>query len=281
MESYKEYLNSALLAKCAYSNQEQLKMHDSTDILNGVEPEFYSDSETGAYAFSILKEKTLCFVFRGTNDIKDAIVDLDVLRVPFFEGKKLSNIRVHGGFMRQFTALKESVLEKIFLYSNRNKINTIQFVGHSLGGALATLFAGYISKSFNTEKIKIICHTFGSPRVGNKAYATWFQENGCSVARITNMKDPVSQMPISAYYQHVSDAICFNDDLSIKVVPDKQWYWRLMNFKMNVCKPVLEHSCDLYIERLMKLCTSEAEAKAKAEAKAEVEAKAKITILIE
>jgi hypothetical protein len=41
--------------------------------------------------------------------------------------------------------------------------------------------------------------------------------------------------------------------LTVKDVPDGKWYWRLANFKMNVCKPVLAHSCDQYIERLMKL----------------------------
>jgi hypothetical protein len=67
------------------------------------------------------------------------------------------------------------------------------------------------------------------------------------------LRDPVVQIPISAYFQHVSDAKCIMDDLTVKDVPDGKWYWRLANFKMNVCKPVLAHSCDQYIESLMKL----------------------------
>jgi predicted lipase len=260
MDQYKQYAISAMLAKFAYSNSDTLgdlwiKMHNSkrenvTNVFKGVKqyPEFYNDDKTGAYAFSMLKERTLYFVFRGTNDAQDAMVDLDLIRVPYFEGIKQSNIKVHCGFKKQFEALKEPILKTLGKYLK--DIDVVYFVGHSLGGALATLFAGEVAR-FN--EVKVICHTFGSPRVGNKAYAIWFQENVKDSVRITNLRDPVAQMPISAYFQHVSDAVCIMDDLSVKDVPDGKWYWRLANFKMNVCKPVLAHSCDQYIERLMKL----------------------------
>jgi predicted lipase len=207
----------------------------------------------------MLKDRTLYFVFRGTNDAQDALVDIDLKRVPFFEGLKQSHIKVHEGFKKQFDALKEPILKTLTKYMKQVEI--VQFVGHSLGGALATLFAGHVARfhrgfvdGFHRE-IKVVCHTFGSPRVGNKHFARWFQENvkASDCARIMNLKDPVAQMPISAYFQHVSDAVCIMDDLSVKDVPDGKWYWRLANFKMNVCKPVLAHSCDQYIERLMKL----------------------------
>jgi predicted lipase len=201
----------------------------------------------------------LYFVFRGTNDTQDALVNIDLIRVPFFEGQKQSHIKVHGGFKKQFDALKGPILKTLTNYMK--KIDTIQFVGHSLGGALATLFAGHVARfhrgyldEFQRE-IRIVCHTFGSPRVGNKHFARWFQENvnASHCVRITNLRDPVVQIPISAYFQHVSDAKCIMDDLTVKDVPDGKWYWRLMNLRSNCCNPVLAHSCDQYIERLMKI----------------------------
>jgi predicted lipase len=263
MDQYKQYAISAMLAKFAYSNEDTLvdlwsKMRKSdrniiTNVFKGVNmcPLFYSDSKTGAYAFSIEKDRTLYFVFRGTNDAQDALVDLDVARVPYFEGIKQSNIKVHGGFMKQFEALKEPVLKTLGKYLK--DIDVVYFVGHSLGGALATLFAGEVARL--QHEFKVVCHTFGSPRVGNGAYSRWFQENVKDSVRITNLRDPVVQIPISAYFQHVSDAKCIMDDLSVKDLPDGKWYWRLANFKVNVCKPVLAHSCDQYIERLMKIYT--------------------------
>jgi len=260
MDLYKEYAISAMLAKFAYSNSDTLgdlwfKMRDSkrdivSNVFKGVKevPDFYSDEASGAYAFSMLKDRTLYFVFRGTNDAQDAIVNLNLIRVPFFEGQKQSHIKVHGGFKKQFEALKEAVLKTLGKYLKQ--VDLVKCVGHSLGGALATLFAGEIAR---LNEVKVVCHTFGSPRVGNKCYANWFQENVKDSVRITNLRDPVVQIPISAYFQHVSDAKCIMDDLSIKDIPDGKWYWRLANFKINVCKPVLAHSCDQYIEGLMKL----------------------------
>jgi hypothetical protein len=130
-----------------------------------------------------------------------------------------------------------------------------------LGGALATLFAGHVARFHRgyvdetKHEIKVVCHTFGSPRVGNKHFARWFQENvkASDCARIMNLRDPVAQIPISAYFQHVSDAVCIMDDLTVKDLPDGKWYWRLASFRSNCLNPVLAHSCDQYIERLMKL----------------------------
>ena len=271
MDTYKQYAISAMLAKFAYSNSDTLgdlwfKMRDSkrdviTNVFKGVRevPEFYSDKDTGGYGFSMVKDKTLYFVFRGTNDSQDAMVNIDLIRVPFFEGLKQSHIKVHGGFMKQFNALKEGVVKTVVKHIKN--VDTIQFVGHSLGGALATLFAGHVARFYRgyvdgfLREVKVVCHTFGSPRVGNKHFARWFQENvkASDCARIMNREDPVAQIPMSAYFQHVSDAVCIMDDLTVKDVPDGKWYWRLVNFRSNCCNPVLAHSCDQYIERLMKI----------------------------
>lgn len=269
MEQYKQYAISAMLAKFAYSNSDTLgdlwfKMRDSSrdtlsSVFKGVKevPDFYSDTDTGAYAFSILKERTLYFVFRGTNDAQDALVNINVARVPFFEGLKQSHIKVHAGFKKQFDALKEPILKTLTKYMKH--VETVQFVGHSLGGALATLFAGHVARFHRgyvdefKHEIKVICHTFGSPRVGNKHFARWFQENVSDCARMMNREDPVAQMPLSARFEHVSDALCIMDDLTVKELPDTKWYWRLLGFRSKCCNPVLAHSCDQYIERLTKM----------------------------
>jgi len=272
MEQYKQYAISAILAKFAYSNPDTLgdlwfKMRDFTraslsNVFKGVRevPEFYLNDSTGAYAFSMLKDSTLYFVFRGTNDLQDAMVDLNVNRVPFFEGLKQSHILVHAGFKNQFDVLKGPIIKTITKYMKR--IDTIRFIGHSLGGALATLFAGYVARFHRgyirdeqLHELKVVCHTFGSPRVGNKHFVRWFQENVSDCGRIMNREDPVAQMPLSARFEHVSDALCIMDDLTMKDLPDTKWYWRLVNFRSNCCNPVLAHSCDQYIERLMKIYT--------------------------
>lgn len=261
-DTYKKYAISAILAKFAYSHPDTLsdlwfKMRDSkrdsiSNVFKGVKevPEFYSSKETGAQAFSIIKNNILYIVFRGTESSQDVVINLDIGRVPLLPNNK--DILVHQGFLKQFNSLKDAILKKIkdkFL-----NINEIICIGHSLGGALATLAAGHLADLYKNDH-EVICHTFGSPRVGNKQFVRWFQENVKSPenARIINHADPVCQIPLSSRFEHVSDAICIMDNFTVKDLPDTKWYWRLLGFRSKCCNPVLPHTCDQYIERLIKI----------------------------
>ena len=257
--SYKEYAISAMLAKFAYSDPETLsdlwfKMRDSkrdtfSNIFKDIKevPEFYSDSSTCAQAFSLVREGALVFVFRGTESLQDVITDLDVRRIAYLEN---TGLLVHAGFLRQFNSLKLNLIKTIEKYSG--KVDKILCIGHSLGGALATLASGHFGSLYN-GKLPVSCHTFGSPRVGNIAYAEWFSKHVAFHVRIMNLEDPVSQMPISCRFQHCSDAMCVKEDMTVETVADTKWYWRVLRFKSNCCFPVLAHTCDQYIDHMMKL----------------------------
>ena len=258
MNPYKEYAISAMLAKFAYSEPDTLsdlwfKMRDSkrdslTNIFKDIKevPEFYSDSTTCAQAFSLVREGALVFVFRGTESLQDIIIDLDIRRVPYLNGPML----VHAGFLEQFDSLKLALVKTVEKYSG--KVEKILCIGHSLGGALATLASGHLGSLYN-EKLPVTCHTFGSPRVGNKAYVEWYSKQVAFYVRITNEKDPICQMPFSYRFHHVVDAVCIKDDLTVNIVEDTKWYWRLLRFKSNCCFPALPHTCDKYIEHMVKL----------------------------
>jgi predicted lipase len=258
MNPYKEYAISAMLAKFAYSDHETLsdlwfKMRDSkrnnfSNVFKDIRevPEFYSDSKTGAQAFSLVREGSLIFVFRGTSELQDVLVNLDIKRVRYLDGPML----VHAGFLKQFESLKLALVKTVEKYSG--KVEKILCIGHSLGGALATLTSGHFGSIYN-GKIPVTCHTFGSPRVGNVAYAEWFSRQVAFHVRVMNEKDPVTQMPISHRFQHCSDAMCVKEDLTVDIVADTKWYWRILRFKSNCCFPVLAHTCDQYIDHMVKL----------------------------
>ena len=54
----------------------------------------------------------------------------------------------------------------------------IYCTGHSLGGALATLAAYDISRAMEwvAKPVKVICYTFGAPRIGNYAFAETYNK---------------------------------------------------------------------------------------------------------
>lgn len=76
---------------------------------------------------------------------------------------------VHDGFNLAFKSMEPKLKE--FLGSlMKNKITQIHCIGHSLGGALATICADWIRTSY---KIKPYLYTFGSPRVGLLGFASY------------------------------------------------------------------------------------------------------------
>jgi predicted lipase len=264
-EDYKSYALSAARAKVAYMSPNEVRTLWATAsrektlkqlLFKSVpsQPKFYDNKRTNGQVYTWKEDRVLHVVFRGTQERYDILVDLNIIRSRLFPS---SNILVHSGFLEQFKSLEENITSEIT--NNLNKIDTIHFAGHSLGGALATLAAAYYGKMYK-NKLTVLCHTIGSPRVGNKAFTKLFAENVHEEIRITNEKDPIPLIPMSFLYRHVSNSICINDECSVEyAIKDTPWYWRIiyLPFSINYRAPVHCHSCNLYIERLLKLANLE------------------------
>ena len=71
----------------------------------------------------------------------------------------------------------------------------ILVTGHSLGGALATLAAYDISRAMEwvSKPTKVICYTFGAPRVGNHAFAHTYNK---MVSETWNIVNDQVQLPL-------------------------------------------------------------------------------------
>ena len=72
--------------------------------------------------------------------------------------------------------------------------STIWLVGHSLGGALAELDALFLKMNLPSS-IHIKGVTYGTPRVGNPAYAAAFDAAVSDFERINNESDPIPIVP--------------------------------------------------------------------------------------
>lgn len=99
---------------------------------------------------------------------------------------------VHGGFMRTFNSFEPTIAA--YFRNNRSNPSTVHIVGHSLGGALATLTADYLK----LRGLNVQLYTFGSPRVGTSEFSVYLtdklkEEN---IFRVSNQSDPVTMVPI-------------------------------------------------------------------------------------
>jgi len=168
--------------------------------------------------------KRITVAFRGSTTMTDFLTDakMDMVKVPdprhFFADATKSfekdeideDICIHQGFYEYLfgdkTSKKTSKFEEIMahvqalfdsnpIYRSKYKLYV---TGHSLGGALATLFGFYACSSPKLPKpISVI--SVASPRVGNLEFArtfTEFESNGVlRHLRIANHKDPVTLGP--------------------------------------------------------------------------------------
>lgn len=184
--------------------------------------------------------------FRGTEDKRDAVADLDVRHVQF---GKMTNIKVHNGFYQQYISIQPEILHS--LRSMSGDFDTIIVCGHSLGGALATIAATDLAIQMPDKRVK--CHTCGSPRVGNQEFVELFNACVSENWRVYNANDPVPMIPVSNRFVHVRGGVCINDAGQFRITKnDIPWFIRpLVHLSyFDLLRPICDHDCKLYISRL-------------------------------
>ena len=196
----------------------------------------HEGTSTEAAIWRDKQRKRAVLAFRGTSDVKDLITDVNLLQRPF-EGDKDGKAkagderRVHAGFFESAASVNRRVKELLVTAcAGKPKEWDVLVTGHSLGGALATMFAAEIARGVDLSRgfqeydsswyaqassffdigqsklgLKqkpielgaVRCYTFGAPRVGNAAFAEFFEEafEGREAFRIVNEDDLIARLP--------------------------------------------------------------------------------------
>ncbi|RYP68134.1 hypothetical protein DL771_006876 [Monosporascus sp. 5C6A] len=142
--------------------------------------------------------------FGGSISIRNWIADLVFIQVPC---DLVKNCALHAGFATAWAEIDDKVLAGIKAAKAANPSYKIIFTGHSLGGAVATIGAGYIrDKGYDID-----IYSYGSPRPGNNAFVKHVTEQAGLEYRITHLSDPVPRLPpILLNYRHTSAEYWFH-----------------------------------------------------------------------
>lgn len=100
---------------------------------------------------------------------------------------------VHTGFQSTFASFRSNLAAYIRRPEVLNGNGIIHCVGHSLGGALASLVADWVKAEFNKT---VYLYTFGCPRVGKKDFAINSNDRIDKVFRCVHGNDPVPKVPV-------------------------------------------------------------------------------------
>ena len=251
MKNAAEYVFAAQAASLAYEEKDIAAANplfkDAEDLL------IYNDASAAltARAYGWVKDRIFFLTFRGTQSRSDMFADADILRTYLFpEGDH--SVLVHAGFLSYYMSLDERIVADI--ERNLSSIDSIHVMGHSLGGAMATIAAVVLASKF--PELRMVCYTVGSPRVGNAGFVRAFARLVADSMRITNSDDPVPRFPISPFYTHVTGFLCIDDKCVVtEATVDVSWWRRLFSLpsQIDFKAPIADHSCSLYIERLLTL----------------------------
>ena len=131
--------------------------------------------------------------FRGTADIGNVLEDLDIVPETTPDGHL-----GHGGFVGAYRKLLPEVLSHI----SRDK--SVVVTGHSLGGAIAVLFA---------ELLGCEVVTFGCPRIYLKTGTTPILNH----IRVVRDGDPVPMIPRLLYKHDCGPVVLYDGSTGIEV----------------------------------------------------------------
>ena len=257
--NYKDALQCAIFSRNVYQNFSSIKFKDWSQG----DPVLIEDIATDTQ-LAILEnpaQQLAIIVFRGSDDfidwntnfqieqrsyewsdkekkvykqqmkeVAEVVSENNDLIYPDRYSDSSSPVKMHRGFTQAYL----SVRDRIHAYVQSSGATRYRVTGHSLGGAIATLCAVDLQYNF-TPQIAVEAYTFGTPRVGNGAFAESYNRRVPNTWRVVNGWDAIAGVPAPWQgYRHV--------DTSIKLA--RRFTWRIITGSFK------DHRIDKYIEVL-------------------------------
>ncbi len=114
---------------------------------------------------------------------------------------------LHAGFATAWKEIADEVVAGVKAAKAAYPSYRIIFTGHSLGGAVGTIAAGYV----RGRGYDIDVYTYGSPRPGNRAFVEYVSRQAGLEYRVTHLDDPVPRLPpVLLNYRHTSPEYWFH-----------------------------------------------------------------------
>ncbi len=159
----------------------------------------------------------MIIAFRGTADLRNALTDMDCKLI------RAVGYRIHRGFHEAVEAIDESLAAAL----GDEQGMRLWVTGHSLGGALAELWA--LRALERGHEIAGV-YTFGQPRVGDAAFAAYYDSLlRPRTFRVVHGDDVVPRIPwLLAKYRHAGNEIFFPRASSAAWIENCPWWRKLM-----------------------------------------------------
>lgn len=166
--------------------------------------------------FALKSDRANIVVFRGSQTLNDWLTNFQA-RQQDYTLAGVNRGRVHRGFLTFHSNLQKQIQA---VFKLLNPAAPVYLTGHSLGAVLATLTAADMSTSSFKSQSQVRLYTYASPRIGDPAFAQFFNTTIPNTYRVFNIADMVPEVPASqtrsGEYRHVGQ------------------FWSFLNYTGNV-----------------------------------------------
>lgn len=212
-----------------------------------------NDIDTQCYVMH--SDTDIVVAFCGSESLKDWLTNFQTV----YDPGPLTDTRAHEGFQ---DALFPAVLPLIrYLETCDLQNKRLWITGHSLGGALCSLFAGMLCEN-NINVYSV--YTFASPRPADSQFEKQLNDaiQGPHI-RVVNFGDLVPHVPPEPFYSHPGYRVILRNDFVERT--SKSWFKQ----RINAIKAFIGNTADIfnvgdnhrlnagqdsYIPRLIKAC---------------------------
>ncbi|HSM84293.1 MAG TPA: lipase family protein [Nodosilinea sp.] len=230
MVDYAVALKCARLCQEIYRDFSGLRFSAYPDIEPVfVESQDNSFTDTQVAVLNQLTSDRLYIVFRGSDKSIDWINNFQFRQQIYPYGDGNTDVQFHRGFMMAYFAVRQGLLDAMDKFEGQQ----VTVTGHSLGGALATIAALDLQYNLGAKhNLTFEVHTFGAPRVGNRAMVDSYNGRLPNSYRFVYGWDLIPSVPRTWQgFEHVNTAVQLGS----------RWSWQVIS------RGFSDHAIDAYI----------------------------------
>jgi len=175
---------------------------------------FETDQGVGTYGYVGHEPSSIVVSFRGSASLENWLKNAEFWQTTY---PGVPGAAVHYGFYTGYMAVSTVVVNAVKAVRSKYPSLPVKVTGHSLGAAFATLCALDLLQ----HGVNNVQHwTFGQPRVGNQAFANYFNSQVTTRYRTVNQNDLVPHVPPSSLlgYYHVATEVWFPSNYQSYVI---------------------------------------------------------------
>ncbi|KAI0269943.1 alpha/beta-hydrolase [Gloeopeniophorella convolvens] len=196
------YTEFARAAYCTPGKIQGWQCGDACDALPGFQPTLTGGDGDGTQYFFVgfwPPQSAVVVAHQGTDPLQlmSVLTDFNlnvIIPDPTLFPNVPSGVQIHSGFAQEHKKTAPQILDEVRRLMAQHRSKDVILIGHSLGGALAELDTLFMKLNLPAGT-RIRGVTFGTPRVGNEAWSSFFDSQIAEFTRMNNKRDLVPTVP--------------------------------------------------------------------------------------